>query len=229
MKNQFWQDFQYYYLCPKDPRLEYRSVIEKSYLFWKEIWFNSLNEIENVEKMYADNFSRCDYFSVLFYQDEPILMCLFTKHDISTILTTDDSYFQIWPKEVFKSMIQKNISDVMVCSHYTLGTKYRQIDQYKVKDLVLGLTHCAYQDSGLPYMLGTTRNLKKTNQLMYSMGCIPLAQNIIYHGEPSDLVILKLEASKENLYVTTPEYLREFLLYLWNHRNQVKQNLKIAA
>ncbi|MBC7420041.1 MAG: hypothetical protein H7328_04870 [Bdellovibrio sp.] len=223
------KELNFYFFNPREDNSAMKIQQQLTYRFWHEIWADSFKEVDQISTLHSDDYVRSDYVGVLFYKDEPVLMCLYTFHDITKDWTREDSYFRAWPKKIFDDLQSEKHSKALVCSHYTLGKKYRQVADYKVKDLVLSFIHCIFQDTQYPILLATTRNSKKANQLMYSMGCEALAKDINYHGEPADLMILTRERSFQNLMVETDLAVRDVTLALWkNKNNKIKQLLPPA-
>jgi hypothetical protein len=224
------QDLKFYLFDPRDPSPEMVSRINKTYAFWHDIWFRSLKAIEPIERLYSDEFMRCDKVGVLYHvpTDQPILLCFYTSHDFHLNQTLDDSYFQAWPREILEKL-RGQYETALVCSHWTLGREQRLMPGVDMKHFVLGLIHCVFQDSGLPVLLTTSRNTKKVNQLLSFMGCQPVAKDVIYHGEPADMFTLTLEQSRQNFTHEYPKELRELAQYLWETRNVVPRKFKIAG
>jgi hypothetical protein len=220
----------YFLLSPKKYSKEWSWHMDQTYQFWHQIWQKSLSQIDPEAKVFSDDFTRADQVGVLYYGNEPITLCLYTKHNLFNAQSVQDSYFKAWPKEVFEELKAQGHSEALICSHYTMALKRRSVGEFRLKEIVTAMINCVFQGSDAPILLATTRNSKGVNKMMYSIGCKPIAQNVVYHGEPADMMILHKQEGLHNLMITTAPGLRDLALELWENRNTVSfQTERLAS
>jgi hypothetical protein len=162
--------------------------LEQAYRCWHEVWSETFHQLDGVERVHSDEFTRQHEIGALFLNDVCIGLIGHRWIDLSLSFHQDDSYFKVWPKNALR-LLQRDGSNVCIGSHLTVLPAWRgRQGGTSVKDLLLALSIRRFLASSADALAGTMRNDRAMNVLSYDLGFTPVFEGAIHHGVKVDLV-----------------------------------------
>src|ERR1700712_5758269 len=73
-------------------------LLGECYRLWTEVWHETLLDLDAVEHVPSDEFTRQDEVGAIFHGYECIALSLFRWVDLAEPMHFDDSYFAVWPQ-----------------------------------------------------------------------------------------------------------------------------------
>ncbi len=210
---QFWNTTQYVILPGKYMGEKYRYEYNAIFNFWQKQWADAFNEIKHNEQINQTEFCRHEEVTGLFLNGQIIAVALtdFLKTDCP--VQSRHRNFENFSESILEQITQvsKN-KPVRTVNYLAIDSKYRS--NYYVADMVVGLTLLRTSELQNAVLIGHSRNTRKTNELGYRLGGIPLEQNVTVHGEPSDFMYFN---------TTSFEFIKNHILYsemktLWKNK-----------
>jgi hypothetical protein len=159
-----------------------------AYDCWREVWFDAFVELENIDRLYSDDFTRQDEIAALFYEDTCIGLtgCRFV--DLNTSMARDDSYFQSWPAAALDQLAAHG-SNVCIGNNMTVRREWRgRLGGVSIKRVLMLLSIQRFLVSSADVLAGTMRNGRGMNGLVYDLGFSPIVCGAMHHGVEVDLV-----------------------------------------
>lgn len=188
-----------------------------AYKMWKTIWSSTLLELEGLQHLPSDDFTRQDHIAAIF--EGPICRAI-TLHrivDLSNISHRDDSYFKVWPPEAIQAL-QRDSSSVLICSYLAVDPDARSRKLgFSLKDLMVSINSRFLIESPASVFAGITRNDRGMNTTCENLGATVLSSNLSLHGVEVDLVAFY---KKEITAVSTPY--SKACDYLWRTRTSLE-------
>jgi hypothetical protein len=159
-----------------------------AYQCWRTTWAPVLRDLDVVNHLFSDEFTRQDEIGALTYRSRCIGLSAFRFVDLSLSTSLDDSYFRAWPREAIAALTAHG-SKVCIGSNLAILEPWRSAARgFSVKQLLMGLAVQRFLASSADSMAGMVRNDRGMDRLVYGMGAAPLAHNVVIHGIESDLV-----------------------------------------
>jgi hypothetical protein len=177
----------YHLLRPKQAGPADLPLLGEAYRCWSEVWKQTLEELDNLNHVPSDDFTRQDIIGALFHGWDCIGMTSFRWVDLANPIFKDDSYFSIWPRECVESVCAAG-ARVCIGSNLTVAAPWRRANGGSVKEILLALAVERFLQSDADVLAGTMRNDRGMNALGYRLGFEPLAHDVIHHGVSVDLV-----------------------------------------
>lgn len=189
------------YILPGNPRLcsdRCMQQHEQAYLLWKKVITEAyrqerLTELE--QHFSSDEFLRQEEFIALFHGVEAV--GLFMSHwvDLRYTAAREHSYFSHYPAELVQALADQYPKLMVMCNLAT-HTDWRQSAiGYGITDLLVSMTAAKrFKASSAQALITFTRNNRKTNELGYRHGGVPLCQGHFTHGGASDIILFKRDA-----------------------------------
>jgi hypothetical protein len=162
--------------------------IAEAYACWREVWFEALVELDGIEHLYSDEFTRQDEIAALFYGGVCVGLtgCRFV--DISSALARDDSYFKVWPKSALDALAADG-AHVCIGNNMTVRREWRgRIGGISIKRVLMMLSIQRFLASGAHALAGTMRIGRAMDRLVYDLGFQPIVRGVVHHGVEVDLV-----------------------------------------
>lgn len=183
-------DFQVYVLAPQDRSVELGWRVHATYQMWDRVWSEALRELDGINSIPSDEFTRHREVLVLFFGNEPIASLFFSPVDLGTALGRKDSYFAVWPDETLDRMNKLFTGlDVLICCQFTVAPEWRRESQgVSVKRLLAALAIEHLKASSCRGMTGNTRKNRGIHKIFYDVGGQALAEDVICHGVEVDLM-----------------------------------------
>ncbi|MDZ4676582.1 MAG: hypothetical protein SGI74_03650 [Oligoflexia bacterium] len=161
---------------------------QSAYKLWKDVWTETIYELDGHKNIFSDDFTRQDEIGALFDGSECIMLSFFKMVDLNLTAHRDDSYFKVWPKDIIDKLIVNN-KPVLIGSNITASQSFRgKHFGLSTKDLLMGLLIKRLQHTPAGAMTGTMRNNRGMHECAYRHGATPLKQGLIHHGVEVDLV-----------------------------------------
>lgn len=174
-------------LSPRQAGVLDLPLIGSAYQCWSEVWRETFAELEGRTELHSDDFTRQDEISALFHGYECIALFFSRKVDLSHPFSRDDSYFSVWPEAARAAACARG-SRVWVSSNITIHRDWRRPANCSLARLICALIIERFLISDADVLVGTMRNDRRMNTVTYELGAKPLAENVIHHGVPVDLV-----------------------------------------
>jgi hypothetical protein len=180
--------FSYQLLVPRASLCADGARWDDVYDCWQTVWGQTLRELDGADMVFSDDFTRQHELGCLFYSGRCIGMTAWRWVDLSIRAEREDSYFRAWPRAVLESAFASG-KRVCIGSNLTVLPEWRgMVDGYSIKELLMVLAVKRFLASDADVMVGTMRNDRGMNGLVYRLGARPLLQSVAHHGVAVDLV-----------------------------------------
>jgi len=181
--------FSYHLLSPRAASGAQRAHLAEAYAAWRAVWGETLRELDGAERVFSDDFSRQHELGCLFYANQCVGLTGYRWVDLTRAENRDDSYFKVWPAAVLKQVLASG-THVCVGSNLTVLPSWRGMPGgYSIKEVLMTLAVTRFLASEADSMVGTMRNDRGMNGLVYRLGARPVLQDIEHHGVRVDLVV----------------------------------------
>ena len=177
----------YRLLSPRNPGPADIPLLGEAYRCWRSVWQQTLQELDHLDTVPSDDFSRQDEIGALFHEWECLGLTSYRWLDLSNPIDRDDSYFHIWSEEA-RAAAAMGGPRVCICGNLTVAAPWRRAKGVPVKEVLLSLAVERFLESPADALLGTPRNDRGMNALGYRLGFQPLSRGVIHHGVEVDLV-----------------------------------------
>lgn len=173
----------------KCPPKQHLDTYLKAYNCWREVWEETYKKELKLNKyLTSDDFTRQDEILALFHKGECTALVFFKWVDSSEDPVAHDSYFKVWPELALRKLSSRG-PRILVCSQFTVHSKYRRNSSVSWKDLLIGLLVERFRFSDCDAMTGVTRLQRNMGEATYRSGAEPLMKGIPFTAE-DDLVDL---------------------------------------
>ncbi len=170
-----------------DRQGEQKAYYQKAFDLWKNVWEATFRELDGLNYLPSDDFTRQHEILCIFHGDDCIALICHRYMESDNPAVLSDSYFRPWPVEAKeKFRVGKNL---VIASYITVHPDYRgRSNGISVKEILVhsALIHLLRQ--GVDAITGILRADKAMDRVMYEMGAVPLVRGITYHNVPVDLV-----------------------------------------
>lgn len=216
-----------YYLIPGehcDP--SYNAVYLETYRMWREVWSQTLLELDGQGTLHSDDFTRQTHIGALFHGAECAAMTVFHEVDFDLPTARHDSYFRSWPDEAIQGLVRDS-KKVLVCSHLTVAPQYRGevVPGMTLKVLISQMSVQRLLATDCSVMTGTMRCNKGAHTAAYTAGATPILTDQQLHGVSVDLVGFFRSTILQDADPKTMMWPRS----LWNNRIEIPRREKTAS
>jgi hypothetical protein len=181
----------YHLLRPRQPPQRQKARVASAYQCWKRCWTEMMRELDGVELASSDDFLRQDEIGALYCGSVCVGLSGYRWIDIGMPAARDDSYFKAWPKAALDAVEQRGRL-VCVGSNLVVAPEWRgRVEPMRIPQLLLELAVKRFVDSDADLMVGTMRNDRRMNEIVYHLGATALAQGLTHHNVPVDLVVFE--------------------------------------
>jgi hypothetical protein len=177
----------YHLLRPQQAGPADIPLLGEAYRCWSEVWKQTLEELDHLNHVPSDDFTRQDVIGAIFHEWECIGMTSFRWVDLANPVYKDDSYFSAWPRPCENAVCAAG-TRVCIGSNLTVAAPWRHANGGSVKEILLALAVDRFLRSDADVLAGTMRNDRGMNALGYRMGFEQLAHDVTHHGVSVDLV-----------------------------------------
>jgi hypothetical protein len=200
---------------------EYFHQYEKAYELWHQVWAPTLLELDGVQKLHSNEFTRHDYTAVIFDHDLPVSLICYSEVNLNSRARREDSWFNSWPVETLERFKTKtetpSLMGAWLCTHpeyrKSLGpdkTNFGQVSMEIFGKLVL--------DRNYEQGFGVTRNNRSVDKYAQHTGCEVVGKTMD-HGCEVNLVVFRPSIVNEN-----QKNYSQVLNYLWDNRTDYRNN-----
>lgn len=184
----------YQLLTPRNTRADDPRIVE-AYRCWRATWREAFVELEQHSELYSDDFTRQDEVGAVFQHDECIALSFFRWVDLSAPMNRHDSYFRVW-SEAARDQACREGSRICVSSSFTVAAGWRRSTVCSLKDVLVALIIERFLASDADAVVGTVRNNRGIDKLIYRNGFLPIVHNASLYGVDVDLGAFYRKASK---------------------------------
>jgi hypothetical protein len=197
---------------PLDPQIH--DSYNSAYQLWHKVWSETLNELDGVNKLFSNEFTRNDFVMAILSNKKAISLACYTAVDLKLDTRKNDSWFECWPKELLDDPARRPGLGVFA-SWFTVASEFRKRQSHSeiniAQIMVEGFGKIVLED-GYNVGFGTSRNNRGVNKMLYNIGATKHGE-AISHGCDVDLILI--EPSHVNRNQT--HYSKEFK-HLWERR-----------
>ena len=137
-----------------------RVIHNKAYKLWFEIWSGTLKELDNIDRLFSNEFSRFDFAYLILKGDEVISLMSCTEVDLSLDSRRNDSWFESWPQEILSSEKcwgKKGLVAAWFCTDSRFRKSQDKID-FNISKVMAELFGEVLLDGQFDLGFGVTRN-----------------------------------------------------------------------
>ncbi len=181
------ESLHYALLNPNAPGAQ-APLLAAAFRCWKQVWAETLKELDGIAYLPSDDFTRQDEVGALFSGDRCVGLSCYRWVDLSLPFAREDSYFTAWPSDALDALVAHG-PRVCIGSQISVPREFRgRFDGTAVKDLLLAFAVKRFLASDADVMTGTMRNNRNMNTLGYRLGGQPLVEDAELHGVKVDLL-----------------------------------------
>lgn len=190
-----------------------KKFYEEAFSFWHFHWDKAFKEIGLNFEVTCEEFFRHEFILVLSYKKKIVGVALMDSFDLSNSIHRRHSYFKNYPEIIVEKLTKISHGALARTFGYlAVDPQYRK--NYRLADILLGLAVNKVLSEPNPFLITYTRNTRKTHELTYRLGAIPVAEGLTIRGEGSDFVYFDRSSLKALL--EHPQY--SVIKSLWDRR-----------
>lgn len=162
-------------------------LLGEAYRLWTDVWHETLRELDGVEHVRSDEFTRQDEVGAVFHGYECVALSVFRWIDLGQPMHGDDSYFAVWPQPA-RDKACRDGSHVCVGSNITIAPAWRSSVGCSLKRVLAALIIERFVRAGRgDVMVGTMRKDRGMDKLMDMVGAERLGYSVQHHGVDVEL------------------------------------------
>lgn len=213
---------QLYILPAHSPPSAYYSIYNACFDLWESVWSSTLRELDGLEVLFSDAFTRQDFFGAAFVQGKPAALCCFKNLDLGVSSSRKDSWFAPWPKDLLEELAQE-FPQALIPSWMTVHPDFRKTANYQGPNFGLLMSElislcCLHQGADIAF--GTPRKDRSVNKLVSQAGATCLVPDVKHHGVLVDLVAFFPEKLKDLSFSQEIQSLWQNRIHLQNPTTQ---------
>lgn len=201
--------------CREPVPSECHTIYNDSYELWNLVWSETLKELDGIEKLPSNEFTRFDFASVILDKGKPISLMCYTSVDMGLKPRRFDSWFDSWPSEILERQKERDglgLIAAWFCTH----PDYRKSSQvslnFNVTQVLAEVFGKIIISDSYNVGYGMTRNNRSVGQYSVNIGGEVIA-NANAHNCDVSLVLFE----PEKIFSKQFSYSAE-LKYLWKNR-----------
>jgi hypothetical protein len=180
------EELTYHLLYPREAGSSDAPLLAEAYRCWSAVWKETFRQLENLQDLRSDDFSRQDEVGALFHGHECIGLSFFRWADLGSPIVRADSYFAPWSAEAIDAAA-KHGTRVCMGSYFTIAAAWRRASGCSLKDVLIALIIERFLISDADLLIGSLRNDRGVNALCYRNGFHLIQKDVVFHGIQSDL------------------------------------------
>jgi len=209
-----WEDFQLVIFNGREVEPKVIPYVAEGFKHWVSVWNQRFTEAGGRPLLVGDNFTRQDDIFAIFHNDKCIAMICSRFCNLSYPNIKADSYFLQWPEIAFQKL-RADGDFAAIGSQISVDPDYRGlIEGQSLKNVITILSMNYLFQSGVNVVTGTMRADKNMHSMCYKLGAQKLAENIVMHAGPVELI--GFYPSRFPLQLTKEE--KELMNQLWSNR-----------
>lgn len=173
---------------------EARAAYNSAYRLWHSVWSETLKELDGVEKLFSNEFTRHDFFAAIFKGEDAISLTCYSGIDLKLDARKNDAWFESWPQDFLQKETERE-AEILIGAWYCVAPEYRKsrLDfPFNVAKVMMETFGKVILDEGYSVGYGTSRNNRGVNKLLYDIGAIKYGESFA-HGCTVDLVLVEPE------------------------------------
>lgn len=186
------RDFQYVVLPPEASDVYERTLVDKAYDLWLQVWSEAFNQLGVSTPLRSDDFSRADQIGILLFRGEVVGSTSFVKLNFSRPYALRDSSVSSWSDDRLAEL-KRSYADqsVLVATYFSLCASWRKpsMKSLNAKELIAALTCEYFYSSDCAAMIATVRNDRGMHRVCYNLNATPVVERQEKHGVAVDLVL----------------------------------------
>lgn len=215
LNNILLEDINCYFFLGKNITLENNAISQAAFLFWKNVLVQALrDDAKEMGVHYSDEFM-CQEIVCIFHKDVVIGLFMFDWYNLSFAAHREHSYFRHYPPFILDQLQHLSHAQVMTMGNLTIAPSWRKSQiGFGASEILLGLATKRFLASPATALITYTRNNRKTHELVYRHGGVPLLQGHMSYGHESDIIAIYRETVKPTSITGIPELVELF----WQNR-----------
>lgn len=201
--------------CREPIHSEILSIYNKSYLLWKNVWEKTLKKLDNLDRLFSNEFTRHDFATVITLDDRPLSLMCYSEVDLSLTSRLDDSWFQSWPKPQLEKMAKlKGLG--LFATWFCTDPDYRKSSDNNINphlsQAIIEIFGKVVLEGNYNRGYGITRNNRGVDKYSKAAGSITIATGIDHNCEVNfvEFIPAKIKLKQQDYLELTKE--------LWNNR-----------
>ena len=180
-----------------------REAYESTYTLWKNVWSKTLKELDGLETLHSDEFTRYDFAAVIFKNNKAVSMFCCNEIDLKLSASLEDSWFSCWPKEVLLAE-QERPGLGVIAAWFCTDPKHRKSKNqstFNLTQVCAEIFSRIVLDNNYNLGYGVTRNNRSVGKYAQNLGSTTI-KKAHAHGCEVDLIFLEpsLIAKTTNSY-----------------------------
>lgn len=179
-----------------NPRNALGAAFDQAYQLWRDVWTDTLTELDGIKQLHSDEFTRQDEVGVLIQGGSCVSVTGVRWLDMSRQTSIEDSYFRDWPKECIQRIgaARLGISSNTVVSPTWRGALVEAPDAsgpaapMRLNQLTIGMSLRRFADSPASLFVGVARNNRGMHRVAENLGAERIA-TIPVHRIDSDIML----------------------------------------
>jgi hypothetical protein len=179
--------FSYRLLSPRAIGIADVALIGEAYRCWSESWTATLQELDGVDHVPSDEFTRQDEIGAIFHGYQCVALCCFRYVDLSSAMHQDDSYFRVWPFPARREACREG-QRLCIAGHFTVAASWRRSSiKSSLKGVLTAVSLDRFAASTSDALVGVTRDDRGMSKATESLGANILGHSEL-HGVPVSLI-----------------------------------------
>lgn len=178
------RDLQLYVFSGQGIDSRYQEIYNTSFKTWKLVWQQALRELDGVDKIHSDGFTRHNKIIAIFHKNECASLIAIRECDMQLPANREDSLLSAWDDDAFEKLMVEG-SRVGICTYLSVNPSYRGEVSTGIllKDVIMGLAVKALLDSDCDVMTGTMRCNRGTHKSAYLTGADFIKKSTMHEVE----------------------------------------------
>ena len=189
-----------------------------AYSLWHKVWSQTLKELDGVEHLYSNEFTRHDFMSVIFQNAKAVSLMCYSIVDLNLISRREDSWFSCWDPNYLEQ--QKSNSPSLFAAWFCTDMEFRKSNKahrINVSELIIQTFAMLVLEENYKAGYGVTRNNRSVDKYSQNAGSVTVGQSSA-HGCDVNLVLFEPEKIKE-----AQQYYSAEFMAIWNKRKDFRK------
>ncbi|MFV8250268.1 hypothetical protein [Bdellovibrio bacteriovorus] len=173
-----------------------KDLVEACYRLWRPVWSDTFAELSVQRDLYSEDFLDRE-LGGLFFNGQPVGFLLWRFFDLSRESHRGHSYFKNYSPEL-KELVRA-LGQTMIISYMTIDPAWRKSEtDIPVSELLISFSVKRFLESRAENLLGYFRNNRKTNEMFYRHGGIPLQKSTSAYNVDVDFAYITKASAHES-------------------------------
>ncbi len=190
------------------------SDYKKLYQCWHSIWAHTFNEIKGQAQLHSDEFDRMGEVVGLYREKQVIGVFCYNWFNLTLPSHANHSYFAAYPEAALNKLKFKGAKTVMTMGYLGVVPEWRKFEKGLFSEALLGLACKRFLVSDADFLIATTRNERKVNNLCYRHGAECLVAGHTQHNVSVDVIAV----SRESAVIAEDQQALSLIENLWENR-----------